>query len=223
MKRFVLLILVSLVVSVSAGLGQDKMTSDSLVAAGKEMDEQIAGLSKKIEDIIKKHDLLNNKKIRILPYQTAYNLGNDFIMIEQHRFVKDEMYNRDITGIKINSMKIFTNGQSISKIESVVYENNHVSEVYDRVVIVDPSPTTSSTDDIKITRTRRGSVILDKNLGEIKNTTAFPVRNEIKRDFLVPHLTDFYNAILFIAESYAKSLKDSDSGMVEFLKQASEK
>ena len=60
----------------------------------------------------------------------------------------------------------------------------------------------------------------NKKLGTVKNTTAYPLRNEIKREFLIPHLSTFYSAILFISEAYYKSLKDSDSSLSEFLKKS---
>ncbi len=54
----------------------------------------------------------------------------------------------------------------------------------------------------------------------MKNSTAFPVRNSLKRVFLVPHLEYFYQVLLSIAETYAKGIKDSDSQMFEFLKES---
>ena len=69
--------------------------------------------------------------------------------------------------------------------------------------------------------TWRGKKIVDnKTMSKIKNTTASPLRNQIKSDFLIPHLSQFYRSLIFIAEAYYKSLKDSDSAMRNFLEKS---
>jgi len=90
-----------------------------------------------------------------------------------------------------------------------------------QVIIVDPTPTAAGTDDIIFTHILNGKKLLDgRKLGEVKNSTAFPVRNNLKREFLVPHLEYFSQVLLSIAETYARGIKDSDSQMYEFLKQS---
>lgn len=197
---------------------QYTLKSEKLDKQGSELDSQILDLNNKIASVIKKFDLLNTKGIRILPYQTSYNLGKDYIEMEKHLFVKDPLYNRRIASIKKKKIKITTNGKSVSRIESIIYEKDFDSGRVNEVTIVDPSPQSSGTDDILFTHNYVGRIIVNnKKMGDIKNTTANPVRNEIKREFLIPHLTIFYNSLLFISGSYYKSLKDTDSGMSEFL------
>ena len=67
----------------------------------------------------------------------------------------------------------------------------------------------------------KGKILInDKKLGEIRNNRAFPIRNDIKREFLIPHSTFIYNTFLKIAELYYKGIKDSDSAMSDFLKKS---
>ena len=66
------------------------------------------------------------------------------------------------------------------------------------------------------------TVVDGKKLGDIKNSIVYPVRNNIKRDFLIPSLAYFYNVLLNIAETYSKGVKDSDSMMYEFLRKSTE-
>jgi hypothetical protein len=216
-----------------SGKGEEKkqysLSSEKLDSYGKELDAQILEFNKKIEGAIKKYDLYNTKDIRILPYQTDYNITKDYIEIEKHIFIKDNIYKnniagiKDIVGIKTKNIKIYTNGQTVSKIETKIFEKYFNSGDQSLVYIVDPSPTTEGTDDITFTHVLKGKKILDnKKLGEIKNTTSSPVRNDIKRDFLVPHLSVFYNSILFIAEAYYSSLKDADQNMSDFLKESAD-
>jgi hypothetical protein len=198
-----------------------KLSSEKLDEQGKFLDAQIISLCQDISGIIKRYDLLNTKGIRFVPYQTTYNLGQNFIEMEKHDFIKDELGHENITGIRTKKIKFYTTGQDVSKIESEVYERHYYSSEMDIVRISDPSPLQAGTDDMVFTHIRSGKALVDgRKLGDIKNTTAYPVRNEIKREFLVLHLTYFKNSLLFIAEAYYKSLKDTDGMMTDFLKQA---
>jgi len=198
---------------------QDKLSSENLDSQGIELDNQIIELNNKIAGVIKKYNLLKTTGIRVLPYQTSYRLGDNYIEIEKHLIIKDDAFKRHVNGIKKKRIRIYTNGTTVSRIESELTESRMYSDINERVFIVDPSPSVKGTDDMLFTHVSRGRKLLEKReLGKIKNTTAFPLRNEIKRNFIIPHLTQFYNALIFTAEAYYKSLKDADSGLTDFLK-----
>jgi hypothetical protein len=242
-KVFSLMMMAALVISVHADLGaqnatqkeekekdskQYALTSERLDEQGKELDKQIVDYSKKIEAAIKKYDLFNTKDIRVLPYQSEYRQGKDYIEIEKHIFIKENVFKNniagidDIVGIRTKKIRIFTDGQTVSRLESVIFEKYFNTRETSYVEIVDPSPTSEGTDDITFTHIYKGKKILDKKkLSEVKNTTASPIRNDIKHDFLVPHLNTFYASLLFIAEAYYSSLKDADQNMQEFLRDSS--
>ncbi len=220
-------VLVCFLIMTGATRAQDKsdaqsaLTSQSLDKQSKDLDSQIKSLNRKIADIVKKYNLLKTQDVRVVPYQMNYLLGQDFIQMEKHSFRKDDLYERDIVGIDVKKIKIYTDGQGVSKIESQIYEHDTYSGSMNLVSITDPSPMAESTDAIVFSYVLNGKSVLDnKKLGDVKNTTAHPIRNELKRDFLVPHLTYFANSLLFIAEAYYKGLKDSESGMSDFLKRA---
>lgn len=228
MKRaFIIAACLMLMISVAGAQdkkGKDqeyKLSSETLDQQGRELDKQITAYAVKMADIIKKYNLLKITGIRIIPYQTTYVQGPDFIEMDKHSFVKDDIYNRDIVGIQTRKIKIYSDGQSISKIESEIYDHLYWAGTSNIVKITDPSPMTEGTDDIVFTHILNGKVYLDnKKLGDIKNTTAYPIRNELKREFLVPHMSYFMNSLLFIAEAYFKGMKDAEEGMTEYLKKA---
>jgi hypothetical protein len=198
-----------------------KLTSEKLDQQGKELDAQVTALTNKLADIIKKYDLLKTTGIRVIPYQTTFSQGPDFILLEKYSFIKEELYEKDIVGIQSKKIKIYTNGQSISKIESDIYDHNIWAGTTNIVRIVDTSSMSGNTDNILFTHIVSGKTYLEnKKLVDIKNTTAYPIRNELKRDFLIPHMSYFVSSLQFIAESYYKGLKDSEAGMTEFLKKA---
>lgn len=196
------------------------LKSENLELDSKNLDEQILDYSKKIQDVVAKYEMLKKTDVRTLPYQFDYELGKDFIKIERHVFIRSGMAG-PVIGLKRKSLKIYTNGTTVSKFESEISERNYDASAYTVVKIVDPSPTVIGTEDVTFTHINSGRfVVKNKPMKDIKNSTAFPVRNDIRRDFYVPHLNYFYNSFLNIAETYFKSFKDVDSNLNRFLKKS---
>ena len=232
MKGFIIRAIIIIGILPIALVAQDKgkektekqeytLTSENLDRQGKDLDAQINGLNRSIADVVKKYNLLGTPGIRSLPYQYSYNMGKDYIELERHVFIKDDVYHSTIVGIKRKRMKIYTDGNTVSRIETEIAEEFTESGLKSTVLIIDPSPLTEGTDDIQFTYRIKGRAFLDnRKLGDVKNSTAYPVRNDLKRDFIVPNLTIFNDALLFIAEGYYKSVKDADINMLEYLKKS---
>ena len=232
-KRFftVLSIVFCIVLSVSLVFSQDSenqgkkysLASKELEEDGKMLDKQVVDLSQKIQEVISKYELLSIKDIRLVPFRMTYTLGDNYIKMEKHNFDRDELNPGRVRALQRRSMIIYTNGNTINKIESIILEKNYYEDTSNEVRIVDNSPTAEGTADILFTHIMNGTKIVDgKKLGEIKNNTAFPVRNDLKRDFYIPHLTYFYDSILNIAETYFKGMKDAEQTMKEFLEESTE-
>ena len=226
MRRLMYLLAVAVIICTVPVLSQDKrgeykLESEHINAESAKLDSQIHELNSKIAGLIKKYDLFNNKGIKILPYRFSYKMGKESIEMEHYEFIKDDIYKRTIVGIKSKGLIIYAGGQGVSRLEYKIYENNHLNGLVTEVHIGDPSPDAEGTNDMIFTHIKNGKKILDsKKLGDVKNSTAFPLRNDIKRSFIIPHLSYFYDSILFISESYYKSLKDTDHEMAEFLKKS---
>ncbi|NMB64230.1 MAG: hypothetical protein GYA16_05100 [Spirochaetes bacterium] len=200
---------------------KDSLESEALVNEGKQLDQEILTFCKRIEETIAKYKLMSIKDIRLLPFQISYSQGNDYIYLEKHFFVKDDLVPNKIKIKKLKSIKIYTNGTTVSKLESIIREENYYENTVSEVKIIDPTPTSLGTDDIVFSYIRENKVILtEKRLSEVKNSTAFPIQNQLKREFYIPHLMYFYDVILSIAETYYKGMKDVDSTMTEFLKES---
>ncbi|MBP7902072.1 MAG: hypothetical protein KA015_04570 [Spirochaetes bacterium] len=199
--------------------GTDKsLSSESLSNEARDLDNQILELSKKISDTVKKYNLASAKEIPVLPYQVSFEAKDGYILITRYFILKDDITGK-LNGSREKKMKLYLSGDSVSKIESVIFEKENNKFTTNLITIVDPSPTAAGTDDVTFNhsvndKVRTGS----KPLGEIRNTTAFPIRNNIKRDFYIPHLQYFYSIILSIGETYQKGIKDSDAVMQNILK-----
>ncbi len=225
----VLSIIACVVLSFSLGFSQDaekegqkyKLASKELEKDGQMLDKQVVDLSKKIEEVISKYKLLTIKDIRLVPFRMTYSLGDNYIKMEKHNFDRDEFNPGRVRALQKRSMIIYTNGNTVNKIESIILEKNYYEDTSNEVRIVDNSPTAAGTDDIIFTHIMNGTKIVDgEKLGDIKNNTAFPVRSDLKRDFYIPHLTYFYDSLLNVAETYYKGMKDAEQTMKEFLEES---
>ncbi|MFW5770425.1 MAG: hypothetical protein ACOCX9_03220 [Spirochaetota bacterium] len=227
-RRILLLfsILICVVFCISGAFSQDannkeqqySLTSKDLDEDGKMLDQQVVELSKKIENVIAKYKLMTIKNIRLVPYQMTYTMGDNYIKLEKHHFTRDDLVKNRVRALRTRSIIIYTNGTTVNKIESIIIEKNYYEDTTNEVRIVDNSPTEAGTDDIIFTHIMNGNKIVNgEKLGDIKNNTAFPVRNELKREFYVPHLSYFYDAVLNVAETYYKGIKDAEQTMKEFL------
>ncbi len=209
--------------SASAKDDKTKLISDELESEGKALDEEIQTINNKINDLIVKYKLLEIKDIKILPYRTTYNVGENYIEIEKYDLLRDSSVDNDIKGINRKKIKVFINGGAVSKIESVITEQRLNIGATDRVIITDPSPLTPGTDDIVFSHFARNVKLIDNvKLGDIKNNRISPLRNNIKKEFIIPHLSFLYNTLFDIVETYYNGVKDSESNLSDFLKKSTE-
>lgn len=217
---------------------KDMLTSEELQKEGLELNKQILILSNDIQKTAKDYKLFSEdmkKNISVLPYQTTLRYGSDnngnFMELERHQFMRNPLSVSKITGVKTKSFKLYYSGDSISKILTQVFERYYDDNSAVKVNVLDPSPSSEDTDDVTFTHTvminytipnekfrKNINMVDNKALKDIQNTTAFPIRNDLRRNFLIPNLVYVNNVLLDIAETYLKGKKDSESLMTEFLK-----
>ena len=124
-------------------------------------------------------------------------------------------------GLEEKILRIYTDGKTISKLETIIQTKNFKTQEVESVIVTDPSPSTETTDDVVFTHKYNGKTVIDqKKLADVKNTVVLPLRNEIKIQFMIPNLTILYNNLFFISESYKEENKNTDTKMSEFIKKA---
>ena len=225
MKRVMTLLLSMICTSLlfaQAATGSGSNQNDGIERAKRDLDKQILQFSTNISNVVKNYNLQEANDIKILPYRTDYRKTDDAIEMVRHTFIRHERTN-EIIGMRTKSLKIYLSGGSASKFESRIWVRNYDASYEEEVLIVDPSPTSEGTDDITFTHKENGKKIIDnRKLSEVRNIDAFPVANEIRRDFYVKHLSYFYYTILTIAETYTKNSKDTDDSLKEFMKDSTD-
>jgi len=217
----------------------DKLTSKEIEKEGEVMNKQINSINQDILKTVREYKLTSDemkKNIRIVPFQTTINYADKngtFMEVTRHKFIRNPLNLHQIVGVKNKTFRIFYSGETVNKIEMEIFERYYDDNSAVRVNIVDPSPGDEQTNDVTFTHTllvnytienakfRKDVKLVDnKKLGDIQNTTAFPIRNELKRDFMVPNLVFVSNVLLDVAETYYKGKKDAESLMLEFLKKS---
>lgn len=219
---------------------EDKLVSKELELEGASLDKQIFTVNKEIIKTIKDYKVTSEefkKGIRIIPFQTDIKFDQNgkgaFIEVTRHKFIRNPLNLHQLVGIKNKTFRIYYSGDNVNRIELTVFERYYDDNTAVQVEIVDPSPGDEQTNDITFTHTllinysmenekfRKSVKLLDnKKLGEIQNTTAFPIRNQLRRDVLIPNIIYVNNVLLDIAESYYKGKKDAEALMLEFLQKS---
>ncbi len=227
MKRIIVFIFMIFMAGQFFTTAQDnRLISERLDNQGKTYDKQILELSTAIQKKVAETGILTNEHIRALPYQTQFKVGPDrdkpqYFDIIRHSYIRGAQFGRDYVGIEEKTLRVYTDGNSISKVETIVSTKNYNSQEVEIVTVLDPSPLTESTDDMIFTHIANRRTLVDqKKMSDIKNTLAQPHRNEIKIQFIIPNLSTLLNSIIFISEVTQKSFGDSDQEMLEFLKRS---
>jgi hypothetical protein len=227
MKRIIVfIIMIFLAGQIFTTAQENKLQSERLDNQGKTYDRQIQELTSSIQKKIAETGILTNKNIKVLPYQTQFRVGPgrenpQYFEVIKHSYIRSSQFGRDYVGIEEKTLRIYTDGNNVSKIETIVSTKNYNSQEKEIVTVVDPSPMTEGTDDIVFTHVINKLTLVDqKKLSEVKNTLAYPLRNEIKIQFIIPNLSTLLNSIVFISESTQKSFGDSDKIMLDFLKKS---
>ncbi len=129
-----------------AALKDDKLKSEKLEQTGKSLDNQMTAITKEMLEIIQEYKLVTRDDIRYIPYQTTYDLikdaGGQYIELEKHGFLKEDQTVGIITGIQRKKVKIYTDGNSISKLEIEIYERDYFSGANNTILITDLTPMT---------------------------------------------------------------------------------
>ncbi len=193
---------------------------------GQDFDKEILRLNQRIQEVVADSNLMSQAGIKTLPYQTDINYGPDknkpeYVQITKHIYIKDGLFSNTLIGYEEKTLRIYSDGKNISKIETIIRTKNFQSQDEELVTVLDPTPSSENTDDIILTHTYNKFKLIDqKKLGNIVNDIDTPVRNGIKSEFIIPSLSILEKNLLFITETNKKGSKDIDINVSEFLKKS---
>jgi len=226
MKKTVITVIITMLLMPVMLFSQNQEALKRIEEQGKSYDRQILELYNSIQRVVADNKLMENRDIKTLPYQTEINFGPDsknpqYVELIKHIYIRDGLFSSKPIGLEEKILRIYSNGTTISKLETIIRTKNFKTQEVESVIVTDPSPSSETTDDVTFTHQYNGKIVIEqKKLSDVKNNVVMPLRNEIKLQFMIPNLTILYNNIFFITESYKEENKSTDSKMSEFIKKA---
>lgn len=229
MKSLIITAVIAIICMMTAGgfahehQSEEKYTlkPKNFTADSEMLDTHYRNIVVRMEKTISRYDLLNNKNIRSVPHQVEYSLGKDYIKMEKRSFIRSAYDKMRILSVQKKSVKIYTDGSKIKKIETRIYHKNYRTENEKTVLLVDASPSSGGTGDITVSHAVNGKWILKKKkFGTFRNTTASPVQNDMKRNFLIDCIDQFNSYLIIIGEGYEKETKNNQRNIAGFLKES---
>lgn len=202
------------------------VSTKAIEEKGQDFDKEILRLNQRIQEVVAEANVMSGTGIKTLPYQTDINFGPDkdkpeYVQVTKHIYIKDGLFSNTLIGYEEKTLRIYCDGKNISKVETIIRTKNFKSQDEELVTVIDPSPSTESTDDIILSHTYNKFKLIDqKKLGNIVNDVDTPVRNGIKSEFIIPSLSILEKNLLFITETNKKGSKDIDINVSEFLKKS---
>ena len=203
-----------------------KLSSKVIDELGQSFDKQITELNKGIQNVVANANLMSASGIKTLPYQTDINYGPDeanpkYLQITKHIYIKKGLFSNTLIGLEEKVLRIYSDGKTVSQIDTVIRTKNFQSQEEEIVTVSDPSPSTENTDDMILSHTfNKRKLVEQKKLGEVVNSADAPMRNMIKSEFVIPSLSILHKNLLFITESNIKGTTEIDQKMAEFLKKS---
>ena len=181
-----LVILASAVYSQDAKQGSASQKSQELDDFEKSLDSKISVINKKLEQ----YSELMNLTVNHTPVQSRFRKGNGYIELEKYDFVYEAANSTTIVGGKKKVMKLYYSGQTFSKIESEITEENYILRTKKLLRVVDPSPSTEDNSDILVFRQVNSENPLEFKLAEMDNTVSNPNRIQFKKEFYLDFLNN---------------------------------
>ena len=192
-KKIMLSIVTSLVILGGAIYSQDSKEGSGGSQKAKELDEFEKSLDSKIAVINKKleqYSDLMNLEVSHTPVQSRFKKGNGYIELEKYDFLYEASNSTVIVGGKKKVMRLYYSGQSFSKIESEITEENYKLRTKKLLRVIDPSPNTEDNGDIMVFRQVNKENPLEFKLSEMDNTISNPNRIQFKKEFYLDFLNN---------------------------------
>ncbi len=229
----------------------EKQQAEELKKTGEYLDKRIKELNEDLKYYIK----LKDYEIKLTPGNTVFTdskktekfKDETFLELESYTFIPASYVSNASVGTRTKSMRLYYSGDSLSKIETTVIEDNFMTKFTTISVIVDPSPATDESGDIVIRSltlknntpsTEKMEEYLKKlrdtgtkptfDLGEfyegkvadMQNTISNPLQVNFKRGFYVENLRYFEKNYRFTEDFYRRYGKDSDAITIQTLKKS---
>ncbi|MDH5717472.1 MAG: hypothetical protein OEZ22_07510 [Spirochaetia bacterium] len=185
-----------------------------------ELDETEENLDEKILEMNKSlgnYHKLQDVPINYTPAQTKFNKGKDYIEIESYSFNGKSYNKNNIVGMTTKKMKLFFNGNTLTKVETSVMQEDYEKRTKTENTIIDVTPLTKDLSDVVITNTVNSGNPYNLIVKDMENTVSNPMRIEFKRNFYLKNLMYFEKLFRYTESFQVQKDKNNDEKIIKEL------
>lgn len=199
-----------------SGKDADSQKAKELEETEKALDEKIKTLGESLQFYSK----LDKIEVKYTPGQTNFSKGDGYIELESYNFIPQSYVYGNPVGTKVKKMRLYYSGETLSKIETEILEQDfyHKTKFYSK--IVDPSPMDNNANDMIITTSFNDGKPYEVTVGDMENTLTNPLRINYKRDYYIEHLIYFEKSFRFTWEFQKRYGTSNDVVTIETLKKS---
>lgn len=165
--------------------GGDTQNVKELSNFEKILDSKIAAINKSLSQ----YSDLMKAEVHYTPVQSRFSQGDGYIQMEKYEFITESSTSTTVVGGKRKIVRLYYNGQTLSKVESTYVEENYILRTKKVIKVVDPSPGTEDNGDITIFRQINQQTPTEYKLADMQNTVSNPNRNYFKKEFYISFLS----------------------------------
>lgn len=207
--------------------GKDSQKAAELAETEKKLDEQIRQICEKLQGMYTLRDI--GPKVKLTPTQTIFSMGKDedgeYIELVAYTFNPQSYnYGRPV-GTAAKTMRLYFSGKDLSKIKTIVDDQNFYEQYKYYTKAVHPGPVKGNPNEIQLaTSFNKPTDVAEKTpdytvkLGDVENDPSNPNRIKFKRDFYIEHLIYFEKLFRFTFEFQKRGASNGDVETINRMK-----
>lgn len=160
--------------------------------------------------------------VKYTPMRTIFRKGDDYVELQSYTFIPMSFAHGKPVGGRYKNVRLYYNGETLSKIETDVVNENFLRQTKSISKIVDPSPGDANVNDISISTSFNDGKPYTVKLEDIENTITNPLRIEFKREYYLKHLTQFERLFRYTWEYQKRFGTNNDKITIDTLKRSLE-
>lgn len=231
-KTLLAICIVSMTVPVAAieeafKAGKDSQKAADLAETEKRLDDQIRLVSERLQALYTLRDIA--PKVKLTPTQTIFATGKDedgdYIELQAYTF-NPKSYNYGLpVGTAVKTMRLYFSGKDLSRIKTIVDDQNFFEQYKYYTKASHPSPTKGNPNEMQLaTSFNKPTEVAEKSpdykvkLGDVENDPTNPNRIKFKRDFYIEHLIYFEKLFRFTFEFQKRGASNGDVETINRMK-----
>ncbi len=207
--------------------GKDSQKATDLAETEKRLDDQIRQVAERLQALYTLRDIA--PKVKLTPTQTIFETGKDedgdFIELKAYTFNPQSYNYGKPVGTATKSMRLYFNGKDLSRIKTIVDDQNFYEQYKYYTKSSHPNPAKGNPNEMQLaTSFNKPTEVAEKNpdykvkLADVENDPSNPNRIKFKRDFYIEHLIYFEKLFRFTFEFQKRGASNGDVETIHRLK-----